>query len=227
MAPKITLTYFNIEAAAEKARLALVMTGTEFEDKRVSFEEWGALKPTTPYGQLPIMEVTNDDGSKQVFAQSVAMMRWAAAKFDPERTLYPADPDKMLEVEEMIGLSDDMARAWTPCLYMGMGDRHTNFGHPAEWPQKAETVKALREKFLSEQLPTFMKFFSQKLEKTGAFFCGDKPTIADLQILVQLRYFTKGVADHVPADCLSPYTTVTAWIDRMLAIPQLKAWYKL
>lgn len=36
-APKITLTYFNIEAAAEKVRLALVMTGTPFEDKRVWF----------------------------------------------------------------------------------------------------------------------------------------------------------------------------------------------
>lgn len=30
-------------------------------------------------------------------------------------------------------------------------------------------------------------------------------TIADLQILAQLRYFTKGVADHVPADCLKPF----------------------
>ena len=36
--PDITLTYFDLEAAAEKVRLALVMTGTEFEDKRISFQ---------------------------------------------------------------------------------------------------------------------------------------------------------------------------------------------
>lgn len=51
-----------------------------------------------------------------------------------------------------------------------------------------------------ESLPKFMEFFTRKLQATGAFFCGDKATIADLQILAQLRYFTKGVADHVPAD---------------------------
>ncbi len=86
-APKITLTYFNIEAAAEKVRLALVMTGTEFEDKRINFDEWGALKPTTPYGQLPLMTVTSADGSTKTFAQSVAMMRWVARKFDTTNTL--------------------------------------------------------------------------------------------------------------------------------------------
>lgn len=85
--PQITLTYFNIEAAAEKVRLALVMTGTEFEDKRINFDEWGALKPTTPYGQLPLMTVTSADGTTKTFAQSVAMMRWVARKFDATNTL--------------------------------------------------------------------------------------------------------------------------------------------
>ena len=84
--PKITLTYFNVEAAAEKVRLALVMTGTPFEDKRINFEEWGAMKPTTPYGQLPLMTITNADGSTKTFAQSVAMMRWVARKFDSTNT---------------------------------------------------------------------------------------------------------------------------------------------
>lgn len=224
--PKIKLTYFNIEAAAEKVRLALVMTGTEFEDNRISFEDWGALKETTPYGQLPLMEVTEDDGSVKKFAQSVAMMRWVARKFDATGTLYPADPDAMLDIEEVIGLSDDMVRAWQPALYMGMG-RHANYGHPAEWAEKDETVKKLRETFIAEHLPKFMGFYSSKLSATGAFFCGDKPTIADLQILAQLRYYTKGVADHVPADCLEPYTTVTAWMKRMYEVPAIKKWYNL
>mmetsp|Transcript_15650 Transcript_15650/g.32607 ORF Transcript_15650/g.32607 Transcript_15650/m.32607 type:complete len:227 (+) Transcript_15650:3-683(+) len=225
--PAIKLTYFNIEAAAEKVRLALVMTGKEFEDNRIGFDDWAALKETTPYGQLPVMEVTADDGSVKKFAQSVAMMRWVARKFDATNSLYPADADAMLEIEEVIGLSDDLTRAWQPALYMGMGDRHKNYGHPEEWPEKADTVKKLREIFLAEHLPKFMGFFSKKLEATGAFFCGDKPTIADLQILAQLRYYTKGVADYVPADCLTPYSTVTAWMDRMHAIPAIKAWYKL
>lgn len=132
----------------------------------------------------------------------------------------------MLEIEEVIGLSDDMQRAWQPALYMGMG-RHANYGHPQEWPEQAQTVKKMREDFVRESLPKFMDFFSKKLQATGAFFCGDKPTIADLQILAQLRYFTKGVADHVPADCLTPFPVIMDWMKKMYEIPQIKDWYKL
>eukprot|EP00529_Nitzschia_sp_RCC80_P039198 CAMPEP_0113493720 /NCGR_PEP_ID=MMETSP0014_2-20120614/28737_1 /TAXON_ID=2857 /ORGANISM="Nitzschia sp." /LENGTH=56 /DNA_ID=CAMNT_0000387591 /DNA_START=118 /DNA_END=285 /DNA_ORIENTATION=+ /assembly_acc=CAM_ASM_000159 len=49
---KIKLTYFDIEGAGEPVRLALVMSGAEFEDDRIKFPDWGALKPKTPYGQL-------------------------------------------------------------------------------------------------------------------------------------------------------------------------------
>ena len=45
------LTYFNIEAAAEKVRLAYVLTGTEFVDDRIEFKDWPARKATTPYGK--------------------------------------------------------------------------------------------------------------------------------------------------------------------------------
>jgi len=224
--PTIKLTYFNIEAAAEKARLALAMTGTPFEDARITFEEWGALKPTTPYGQLPIMEVTEDDGSKKVFAQSVAMMRYVARRFDKAGTLYPTDADASLEIEEILGLSDDMARDWTPALYMGMG-RHMKFGHPEDFPAKADTVKAMRERFIAEDLPKWMGFLSAKLDKTGAFLAGPNVTIADLQVLAQLRYFTKGVADHVPKDCLEAFPKITAWMAKMYEVPEIKKWYGL
>jgi len=48
--PKIKLTYFDIEGVAEPIRLALVLSGIPFEDHRIKFDEWPAMKPTTPYG---------------------------------------------------------------------------------------------------------------------------------------------------------------------------------
>jgi glutathione S-transferase len=45
MAPKIKLVYFNMEGRAELTRLILAQAGVEFEDKRVTREEWMAMKP--------------------------------------------------------------------------------------------------------------------------------------------------------------------------------------
>eukprot|EP01084_Bolivina_argentea_P216738 368147_1 len=216
--PKISITYFDIEGAAEKLRLACVQNDIEFEDHRIAFADWPALKPKTVYGQVPLMTI---DG-KEV-AQSPAMLRWIARQGDS--SLYPRDIDKEFAIEETIALSDDLAKAWMPAMYMGM--RPTAFGYPADMPKADQDalVKKLRESFLADTLPRFMRYFTEKLNATGAFLCGDSVTIADLQVLPQLRYYTKGVADHVPADTLKSYPVVTAWIDRMMALPKIKSWY--
>lgn len=44
MAPKMTLTYFDVAGVAEQVRLALAMTGQMWEDKRLTSAEFGALK---------------------------------------------------------------------------------------------------------------------------------------------------------------------------------------
>lgn len=46
MAPKLVLIYFNMPGAAEPIRWALAQSGLEWEDKRLSREEFGALKPS-------------------------------------------------------------------------------------------------------------------------------------------------------------------------------------
>lgn len=46
MSPKLVLTYFDIGGAAEPIRWALEQGGLEWEDKRLSREEFGALKPS-------------------------------------------------------------------------------------------------------------------------------------------------------------------------------------
>ncbi|XP_019644570.1 PREDICTED: glutathione S-transferase 1-like [Branchiostoma belcheri] len=73
MAPKYKLTYFNARGRAEPARLLFVAADVEFEDVRVTFEEWPALKETTPMGGLPTLEV---DGV--TLCQSLAIARFVA-----------------------------------------------------------------------------------------------------------------------------------------------------
>lgn len=75
--PTIKLTYFNIEAAAEKVRLALAVTNTPFEDVRIAFPQWADMKPSTKYGVLPIMEVNGTE-----LHQSMAQLRYVATLGD-------------------------------------------------------------------------------------------------------------------------------------------------
>jgi len=225
---QVKISYFPIEAAAEKVRLTLVMCGKEFEDNRVVFQDWGAYKPQTPYGQMPVMDITESDGTKKTFAQSDAMMRYIAARFDESGTLFPKDPEQLLLVEEVIGLSGDFARAWSPAIYLSMGF-HEGMGHPKEWAEKDAVVKAMREKWVSDpdKLAKFMGFYAGKLEASGGpYFTGANITIADLVVLAQLRYFIKGVADNVPSDCLNKYTVVMKWMKTMMNDTKINAWYK-
>eukprot|EP00961_Rhodomonas_salina_P287662 3886717-Rhodomonas_salina.4 len=79
---QIKVTYFDIEAVAEKLRLALCMTNTPFEDERVTFPDWQKMKPTVKYNQLPVLEV---DGEKMY--QSSAQLRFLGKLGDG--SLYP------------------------------------------------------------------------------------------------------------------------------------------
>jgi glutathione S-transferase len=45
----------------------------DYEDKRIPREEWPTMKPNTPLGQMPVLEV---DG--KMLGQSVAIARYLA-----------------------------------------------------------------------------------------------------------------------------------------------------
>lgn len=51
MAPKYVLTYFDIRGRGEVTRLLFKVAGVEFEDKRLTFEEWGKEKENMKSGE--------------------------------------------------------------------------------------------------------------------------------------------------------------------------------
>jgi glutathione S-transferase len=161
MPPKLKLTYFNIEGAAEKVRLALKLGGLAFEDERIEMSGWQALKPSTPYGQLPLLSI--DD--QPPVTQSFAMLRYIGRLSN----LYPADPVEALAVDEVCGLQEDFARALTPSMYIGM--RPHLFGYPENMPEdERKAVQAkLRATLVTEggDIPRFLGYFDAILAKRG------------------------------------------------------------
>merc|ERR1712087_324326 len=72
---KIKLTHYNARGRAETIRLVLAYAGKEFEDKRIAPEDMPSLKPSLPFGQLPVLEVDGD-----MIGQSMAIARYLASE---------------------------------------------------------------------------------------------------------------------------------------------------
>merc|ERR1712170_132133 len=76
--PNVKLTYFNLRARGEPCRLLLAYGGIKYEDNRIAppwdpTSTWSSLKPTTPFGQLPVLSW---DGVE--ICQSMAAARFIA-----------------------------------------------------------------------------------------------------------------------------------------------------
>jgi glutathione S-transferase len=220
MTPSIKLTYFDIEGAAEPTRLALLLSGTAFEDERIKFPDWAALKPTTPYGQLPLMTIDNGP----VRTQSGAMLRYVGSSFS--ETLYPRD--KIFDIEEALGVVEDMNKSWQPRLYMSM--RPENFGHPkgfADTEEGKKLICEMREAWVQNELPKCLTNLEGLIEKNGGRWLAsaDEPTIADCQAIPLLRNLTRGHVDHVPTNCLETHPAICAYVQRFCALEPIQGRY--
>ena len=95
-----TLTYFPVPGMpGEVQRILLALSGWEWKDERVPGSKWPAIKPTTKYGQMPVL--TNADGKSM--SQSHAMSRYLAKGITVDGAkLYPDDAWLAFQVDEFI-----------------------------------------------------------------------------------------------------------------------------
>jgi glutathione S-transferase len=213
--PSIKVTYFPHEGSGEKVRLALAVAGIPFNDERIARADFPKLKPSTKYGQLPMMTINE---ITQV-AQSEAMLRYVGRLGG----LYPAE--HALIIDEAIGLVGDLLRAWRPAFKFPK--EAVDYGHPEHFEKTEEgkaVAKSLREKFVATELPKYLGYF-QDILGDHSFLVGDEPTIADCMLVPALQDFTRGTWEHIPVTCLDTHPKVTAYIARFLELPKVKAYY--
>jgi glutathione S-transferase len=91
----------------EAIRLALVVGGIQFEDRRVSYSEVAALRKSgaLPHGQVPLLEI---DG--EPYSQSEALLRWAGEKAG----LRPVDEHTRLLVDAAHSAISDLNKDLMP-----------------------------------------------------------------------------------------------------------------
>merc|ERR1719419_66475 len=153
------LTYFDARGRAEVARYLFTAAKKEFTDVRIKREEWPALKPKTPFGQIPILEVTTG-GKSEVYAQSGAIYRFLAREFG----FYGESNLDALLIDQLVEHMLDIFAAVTKIM----------FGTP-----EADRPAAL--KTFGEGLPAKVKLLESHYSKNeGPYLLGNKISFADI-----------------------------------------------
>ena len=186
--PKYTLIYFNGKGRAESVRLLFAAAGVEYEDRRIQREEWQALKPEVPFGQLPCLEV---DGQR--IGQSSAMLRFLgretgmAGKTSMDQALVDSVTDTI----------NDLREKFVPHMFEKDEDK------------KKAGIKEFLEKTLPEICEKLEAFTKANKSSTGCPF-GDSMTYADVHLYACMEGFVNGMGvklDKFPG-VLAVYETV-------------------
>lgn len=200
--PQLKLNYFDFHGGrAEPARLALHMAGLAFEDHRLSFPQFGEFRSSTPFGQVPTLDV---DGVQ--VTQCDAINRYVGKLTG----LYPTDPLQALFCDEVSYVVEEANVRLGPTFRM-TGDEQ----------------KAARLALVNGSMPVYLAWLqTQLLAHGGAFFADNRLTIADLKVFVDVRGLNSGRLDHVPTDLVERVApALNAHMERVANTPAIQAYY--
>ncbi|XP_076422996.1 hematopoietic prostaglandin D synthase isoform X3 [Peromyscus maniculatus bairdii] len=75
--PNYKLIYFNMRGRAEIIRYIFAYLDIKYEDHRIEQADWPKIKPTLPFGKIPVLEVGG-----LTLHQSLAIARYLAKNTD-------------------------------------------------------------------------------------------------------------------------------------------------
>ena len=155
------LTYFDIDGGrAEPIRIAFHIGGIDFEDHRISFEDFGKIRTTLRFNSVPILEI---DGAQ--VAQSNSLSRYIGKMAG----LYPRDDLQALYCDEVLGALEDLSHYIV-----------RTFGLPEE------ELRTARQDLVAGWLTTILEGLQELLDRGGnQYFADNTMTVADLRSFVQ------------------------------------------
>lgn len=200
MTTKPTLTYFDAPMSrGEECRLALAVAGVDFEDKRLARADWLALKPTTPFGSLPIYE----EPGRPALAQSNAILVLIGRRHG----LHPKDDFEAARHEAVMNHVEDLRANITPTMRM----------------QDAEEKRRAREQLAATYLPAWAASVERQIGD-GPFFGGAAINVVDFKLHMAVRWIRDGALDHIPATVFADFPKLNRAADAVAEHPRAKAW---
>ncbi|MDX2089185.1 MAG: glutathione S-transferase [Kofleriaceae bacterium] len=198
--PTYRLTYFDAEGRAEPIRVAMFLAKIPFEDRRLKFPEFAAMREqgAFPLGAVPVLEI---DG--RAIVQTGAILRYVARVGNTD--LYPTDPFAAVIVDSAIDtFNDTLSTALVPSMF------------ERDPEKKLEMRKAL----VAGPLAKTCRYVENLIGASeGPFLTGSKLTIADLVLGEAVRSYRSGRLDGITAETLAPYPKLAALGDAYAAHP--------
>lgn len=178
---------------AMRARFALLASGTACELREVVLRDKpAALREASPKATVPVL--VDVDGT--VIDESLAIMRWALARRDPQGWLAPS-----------AGTLDDMLALVAQCDggFKWHLDRY-------KYPNRYEGVDALQHR---AETSGFLDALEARLRNSRHLF-GDNAALADMAIAPFVRQFAQVDAAWFAA---APWPALNAWLSALTASP--------
>jgi glutathione S-transferase len=197
------LTYFDFDGGrGEPVRIAFHAAGVEFEDHRISFDEFMQTRSKMPFTCAPVLEI---DGV--AVTQSNSMLRYVGKMAG----LYPADALQALYCDEAMDAIEDLLHQVV----------HT-FG------LEGDALRTAREKLSDGWITTYVKGCADLLQRGGGKYLADgRLTVADLKVFMQIKSLRSGTLDHVPTDLVDRLAPgLVEHQERVAADPTLQAYYE-
>jgi glutathione S-transferase len=192
--------YFTARGSAECIRFVFAQAEVTYEDKRFEHggDEWAKVKPSTPSGMLPILEV---DG-KQLIGSGV-IVRFLAEKFN----LAGNSEIENVELAGILDVLKDFLIKVAEAVFVAEAD-------------KAETKKKVEE----EDIPKYWGILEGMIKKNNSpdgFIYGMKPTYVDFCI-----YCTFDFVQMTVPNFFEQFPVAAKLKASVEALPNIAKWIK-
>ncbi|XP_071830065.1 probable glutathione S-transferase 5 [Apostichopus japonicus] len=195
------LIYLDALSRGECPRLMFKTAGIEFEDFRISEEQWPEFQKTILHGMVPVLEVNG----KRII-QSLAICRYIAR----EAGFYGSNNWESTRIdsicENIVDYEHDVDRLWQP--------------------HDSDEIKAtLKKRYVEEKIPKIYGILETLLKENNDgnnFFVGEKISMADFYVFA---FIDGTVRTHYPSNYdPKDFPKLAAHMERMKKIPQVKDW---
>eukprot|EP00934_Nitzschia_sp_Nitz4_P003246 Nitzschia sp. Nitz4//scaffold261_size27179//14334//15011//NITZ4_008211-RA/size27179-processed-gene-0.4-mRNA-1//1//CDS//3329544723//3236//frame0 len=176
------LTYFNLTGLGEACRIALTLGGVKFTEQRVEFADWPAMKPTAPWGTLPMLTLA----SGEEIGQQKAILRMVGK----ETGLYPTNVIQASYVDSIMDYGVDMSQTI----------RKVGANLPKEEMANKRTEAFSKGGDAYALFERVEKFVTK--HGTEGYAVGSSFTVADAFIFAYVGFVVSGFFDGVPTDAL-------------------------